>query len=233
MAFVGVALLGLTIAFAVVGHYTRRVTAAGVLLPRDGLLNLSSNVVGIVAKCAAEEGQKVQKGELLFVIDREANSVSGPTVRRVIDSLGQQKALLQQQRDLAMTAARSEKDQLQAQILNQQAQHAELAQRIATGTESMRELKEVRAKLEAAKKKQPCYRKQLSNSTIRSISTTLPDWQQIDKTICRSRADLPRRRLISRLSTTGRSNRLTKSTKPSSPSSSKSLTMKRSYHFTS
>ena len=63
---------------------------------------------------AHEEGQKVQKGELLFVIDREANSVAGPTVRRVIDSLGQQKALLQQQRDLAMTAARSEKDQLQS-----------------------------------------------------------------------------------------------------------------------
>jgi hypothetical protein len=41
-------------------HYTRRVNATGVVLPRDGVLNLSSTVAGIVATSASVEGQKVK-----------------------------------------------------------------------------------------------------------------------------------------------------------------------------
>ena len=131
IALAGVALLAVSITYAILGNYTRRVSATGILLPRDGLLNLSSNVAGIVASSMAVEGQKVKKGQLLFVIDREANSMTGPTVRRQIESLTQQKALLQEQRDLRKTAARAEKAALEAQILNDEAQHAELAQHIA------------------------------------------------------------------------------------------------------
>jgi membrane fusion protein len=137
----GVLLLAISIACAIVGHYTRRVNATGLILPRDGLLNLSSTVAGIVAASAAVEGQKVEKGQLLFVIDREANSVTGPTVRQAIESLKQQKALLQQQRDLRKVMARAEQEALQAQILNEEAQHAELAQQIAVNEENVRRLK--------------------------------------------------------------------------------------------
>jgi membrane fusion protein len=137
----GVLLLAISIAYAIVGHYTRRVNATGLILPRDGLLNLSSTVAGIVAASAAVEGQKVEKGQLLFVIDREANSVTGPTVRQAIESLKQQKALLQQQRDLRKVLARAEQEALQAQILNEEAQHAELAQQIAVNEENVRRLK--------------------------------------------------------------------------------------------
>jgi membrane fusion protein len=139
---VGVLLLGLSLIYAVLGHYTRRVNATGVLLPRDGLLDLSSSVAGIVATNAVKEGQRVENGQLLFVIDREANSVAGPTVRRVIESLRQQKAILQQQRELRKTTARLEKEALQAQILNEQAQHAELAQHIAANEVSLKRLRD-------------------------------------------------------------------------------------------
>src|SRR5271166_217981 len=152
VAFIAALLVGLSLAYAELGHYTRRVNATGVLLPRDGLLDLSSNVVGIIAACAVEEGQKVTKGQLLFVIDREANSVAGPTVRRVIDSLTQQKALLQQQRDLRKAAARREKEGLEAQISNEQAQRAELAQHIAVNEEPLRSLKDKTDQLAAAVK---------------------------------------------------------------------------------
>jgi membrane fusion protein len=137
----GVLLLAMSIAFAVLGHYTRRVNATGLILPRDGLLNLSSTVAGIVATSAAVEGQKVKKGQLLFVIDREANSVTGPTVRRAIESLTHQKALLQQQRDLLKVMARAEKEALQARIVNEEAQHVELAQQIAGNEEPLRRMK--------------------------------------------------------------------------------------------
>jgi membrane fusion protein len=138
---VGVLLLAMSIAYAVLGHYTRRVNATGLILPRDGLLNLSSTVAGIVATSAAVEGQKVKKGQLLFVIDREANSVTGPTVRRAIESLTHQKALLQQQRDLLKVMARAEKEALQAKIVNEEAQHVELAQQIAGNEEPLRRMK--------------------------------------------------------------------------------------------
>jgi membrane fusion protein len=141
VAFIGVVLLAITISYTVVGHYTRRVSASGVLLPRDGLLNLSSNAAGIVASSMALEGQKVKKGQNLFVIDREANSVAGPTVGRVIESLTQQKALLQQQRDLRKSTARAEKEALEAEIRNEEAQHAALAQNIALNEESVQRLK--------------------------------------------------------------------------------------------
>ena len=137
----GVLLLAMSIAYAVLGHYTRRVNATGLILPRDGLLNLSSTVAGIVATSAAVEGQKVKKGQLLFVIDREANSVTGPTVRRAIESLTHQKALLQQQRDLLKVMARAEKEALQAKIVNEEAQHVELAQQIAGNEEPLRRMK--------------------------------------------------------------------------------------------
>jgi membrane fusion protein len=152
VALVGVILLALTVSYAILGHYTRRVNATGILLPRDGLLNLSSNVAGIVASSRVVEGQKVKKGELLFVIDREANSVSGPTVGRVIESLTQQKALMQQQRDLRKSTARAEKEALEAQIRNEEAQHAELAKNIALNEESLQRMKAKNDQLaEAAK----------------------------------------------------------------------------------
>ena len=152
VALAGVALLALSITYAILGNYTRRVSATGILLPRDGLLNLSSNVAGIVASSMAVEGQNVKKGQLLFVIDREANSMTGPTVRRQIESLTQQKALLQEQRDLRKTAARAEKAALEAQILNDEAQHAELAEHIAVNQESLQRLKAKNDQLaEAAK----------------------------------------------------------------------------------
>jgi len=137
----GVLLLAISIAYAIVGHYTRRVNATGLILPRDGLLNLSSTVAGIVAASAAVEGQKVEKGQLLFVIDREANSVTGPTVRRAIESLKQQKAVQQHQRDLRKVLARAEKEALQAQILNEEAQHAELARQMEVNEENEQRLK--------------------------------------------------------------------------------------------
>lgn len=137
----GVLLLAMSIAFAVLGHYTRRVSATGLILPRDGLLNLSSAVAGIVATTAAVEGQKVKKGQLLFVIDREANSVTGPTVRRAIESLTHQKALLEQQRDLVKVMARAEKEALQARIVNEEAQHEELARQVAGNEEPLRRMK--------------------------------------------------------------------------------------------
>ncbi|MDQ6703615.1 MAG: HlyD family secretion protein [Pseudomonadota bacterium] len=146
----GVVMLAVGIAYAVLGNYTRRVNATGIILPRDGLLNLSSTVAGIVATTAAAEGQKVKKGQLLFVIDREANSVTGPTVRRAIESLTHQKALLQQQRDLRKVMAGAEKEALQTQILNEEAQHVELAQQIAANEESLRRLKAKGDQLAAA-----------------------------------------------------------------------------------
>ena len=153
VALVGVALLALTVLYTILGHYTRRVNATGILLPRDGLLNLSSNVAGIVASSRVVEGQKVKKGELLFIIDREANSVAGPTVGRVIESLTQQKALLQQQRDLRKSTARAEKEALEAQIRNEDAQLAELAKNIAGNEESVQRMKTKLDQLEEAVKK--------------------------------------------------------------------------------
>ena len=153
VAFVGISLLVLTLFYTIVGYYTRRVNATGNLLPHDGLVNLSSNAAGIVASSKVIEGQKVKKGELLFVIDREANTVAGPTVQRVIESLTQQKVLLQQQRELKKSTAMAEKEALELRIRNEDAQHAELAQRITLNEQSLQRLKSKSDQLAEAVKK--------------------------------------------------------------------------------
>jgi len=68
----GIAILAVAIvAFLFFGHYTRRVTVMGQIVPAQGLIRIHSPQAGSVVERHVQDGQVVVKGELLFVINSD------------------------------------------------------------------------------------------------------------------------------------------------------------------
>ncbi|KXV51496.1 transporter, partial [Gluconobacter albidus] len=104
------------------GTYTRRVHATGQVMPKSGLLTLGATQPGTISMIHAREGQRVQKGDLLFTEDLEATSLTGPTQKQILADLLRQKTLLQKQRILREKSAPIEHQALlnQVQFLTRQ-----------------------------------------------------------------------------------------------------------------
>ena len=101
-------LLTLVLAVAILlflffGHYTRRETVTGQLMPGAGLLNIAAPSVGTITRVHVHDGQTVKAGEVLLELSSEQDSAA----------LGDTHALVGRQ--LAAQRAR-----LQADLLNQQ-----------------------------------------------------------------------------------------------------------------
>ncbi len=74
------ALLGVLLAFfAATGTYTRRSTVAGQLVPETGVLRIHTPQTGVVLEKRVIEGQKVAKGDVLYVLtsDRPGSGARG------------------------------------------------------------------------------------------------------------------------------------------------------------
>lgn len=69
----GIALL--LIAFATWGEVNRKARLSGLLVPASGTLNINAPQAGTVAQLPVAEGQTVQAGEVLLVINAERNSL--------------------------------------------------------------------------------------------------------------------------------------------------------------
>jgi membrane fusion protein len=136
------ALIISTFAYFILGHYTRRVHALGVLTPDVGLITVASPVAGRVSSSGAKEGDHVEKGQLLYTIDLDAVSAGGPTQERVIDELRRQKDSLVKQRELRAATAQSEKLSLAEQEKNLEAQSKQLDEQIALQTKLIPPLKQ-------------------------------------------------------------------------------------------
>lgn len=130
VASVCLALMLSTVAYAVIGTYTRRVHALGILTPDIGLITIASPVAGRVSSSGVKEGDHVAKGQLLYTIDLDAVSANGPTQKRVIEELGRQKDSIVKQRTLRASTAKSEKDALKEQLKNLKAQSVQLDEQI-------------------------------------------------------------------------------------------------------
>ncbi|KAB7778943.1 MULTISPECIES: HlyD family efflux transporter periplasmic adaptor subunit [Xanthomonas] len=96
------------ICFLIFGHYTRRETVAGQLVPRLGILNVFAPSAGTITKVLVQNGQVVKAGdELLEISDQQDSSALGDTHKLVaqqlvaqheqlISELGTQQAISQQ-----------------------------------------------------------------------------------------------------------------------------------------
>lgn len=131
VAGICVILILATLLYAFRGTYTRRIHAEGVLAPNVGLITVASPMAGRVSASGAKEGDRVEQGQLLYTIDLDAVSASGPTQQRVIEELGRQKESVQRQRKLRAATALTEKRAIQDQLKNLEAQSRQLKEQIA------------------------------------------------------------------------------------------------------
>lgn len=95
MATLSSALSAAVVVMLVFGHYTRRETVSGQLVPDDGLLALTSPSAGIVTQLRVHDGQSVQKGDVLLELTTDQDSaVLGKTHAAVSSALNAQRTRL-------------------------------------------------------------------------------------------------------------------------------------------
>lgn len=129
MAALAAALLLSLVALFGFGRYTRTERAEGVLVPRDGLLAVTSPATGTLLRAAVAEGQSVRRGEALLEISTELDS---PALRAGIGAavgagLAEQRTRLLADRDALERDRGTEQANLD-QRLAASAQRIELAQ---------------------------------------------------------------------------------------------------------
>ncbi len=125
VVLVSVTLMVACVAYLALGAYTRRVHAPGVVMPEKGMIVVASPAAGVISGAVAREGAKVSKGQLLYVINLDATSSSGPTQQQIISRLQQQTSLLEQQASARRSMAVVEKQSLADRLANLKQQHKE------------------------------------------------------------------------------------------------------------
>jgi membrane fusion protein len=77
------ALLGvLVVLFLTYGTYTRRATVTGQLVPSAGVIRVHTPQAGVVLERKVNEGQVVQKGDVLFVLNSDRIGQRAPAKSR-------------------------------------------------------------------------------------------------------------------------------------------------------
>lgn len=118
IAFIGVLLL-----FLCLGHYTRRATVTGSLVPSAGLLTLSAASVGRVMRVDVHEGQHVARGQVLAEFDNPLDSAAlGNTQAFITAQLQRERTGLRQDLGTQQALAASQAQTLRATIASLQAQ---------------------------------------------------------------------------------------------------------------
>lgn len=114
---------------ATTASYTRRVHTSGVITPSGGLMTITTPAAGIVSR-ASTEGQQVSAGQVLYVIDRDADSVDGPTQQQVISALIAQRVALQREYSMRQSIAQVQRQSLANEMANLAVQHDRLTQQL-------------------------------------------------------------------------------------------------------
>jgi membrane fusion protein len=136
--------------FAITGSYTRRVHAAGVMMPSTGLITITTPAAGVVSSTAVIEGRRVSAGQLLFVVDRDANSGGRPTQRQIIAALTEQRTALQRERSNRQSMASVQKQSLSDQMANLTAQRDHLATQLKSDEDTLPVMRAAMDRLAAA-----------------------------------------------------------------------------------
>lgn len=120
----------LVIFYIYYGGYTRRTHAIGSMMPASGLVTVGSRTNGIITEQAIKEGQFVKKGQKLYTISLENNSINGPTQQQIVDLLKKQKQIYIDQYNLRKDNAPIEKANIVSKLTNLYKQHEKVTDQI-------------------------------------------------------------------------------------------------------
>ncbi len=150
---IGIVLTALAVGtFISLAGYTRKATAAGVLMPDRGLIRLVPTAAGTVLERRVEEGQAVRAGDVLFVLTLERPLYDNAVQSRVERSLEARRRSLeasaQQQQALSSTRQTALERRLEALALESAQLDSEAAlqqQRLALAQKALARLESMQA----------------------------------------------------------------------------------------
>ncbi len=137
VAWIAVALVAVLVAFAAWAQVTRKATVPGLLVPKLGTLEVSVPVAGVLVETNVSEGQRVEAGQVLFVLSTDQATMQGPTAALLAATVQQRLAALDGERAARELQVRQRREALQDRIrrldleLESVRQEAGLAQRRA------------------------------------------------------------------------------------------------------
>lgn len=154
LTLLAVALAAAILLFLVFGHYTRRETVAGQLVPSAGLLNIVAPSAGTLSKLHVHDGQAVKAGDVLLELSSDQDSAAlGDTHVLVGQQLDAQRARLQadlaNQQQLAQQQAEALRGKLallQAQLAQIAGQQAIVRQQVASNQHLLERIEPLGAK---------------------------------------------------------------------------------------
>lgn len=137
IAGIALALAGALVAFGAWGKVARKVRMAGVLIPPQGMLELSAATSGVLSHIAIKQGDAVSAGQTLFVFNTDKISLHGSTTALLDMQLSErQRSLLaerqarQAQYQLRASSLESRISALGLELIQSQQEHALLLRRV-------------------------------------------------------------------------------------------------------
>ncbi|WP_244557135.1 hypothetical protein [Pantoea deleyi] len=127
-------LVAVLIAFCLFGSYTKRETAQGVLVPENGMMNITAMSAGTVISLPVREGESLQKNSRIAIVSSEISTRYGQTREAIAAQLEFRKAGLSSQLDNLAQLNRETLNALQEKVtlLGQQAKELDTLYRQRT-----------------------------------------------------------------------------------------------------
>ena len=119
------------VTYGLVGEASRKTRVIGLLLPTGGAINLTAPVGGRLQRIAASEGQSVQVGDILFVIDLDHQSGSGVTAALVASQVQARIASMADERRQRQTQSSLRREALTERLRNLGGERAKLDDEVA------------------------------------------------------------------------------------------------------
>ena len=94
VASIALVLAGALLAFGAWGKVARKVRVPGVLMPQWGTVELSPAVSGVLLEQRVKEGDWVEQGQVLFVVNTDKTSAEGSTASLLASHLAQRRSTL-------------------------------------------------------------------------------------------------------------------------------------------
>ena len=94
VAGMALVLAGALLAFGAWGKVARKVRVPGVLMPQWGTVELSPAISGVLLEQRVKEGDWVEQGQVLFVVNTDKSSAEGSTASLLASHLAQRRSTL-------------------------------------------------------------------------------------------------------------------------------------------
>jgi membrane fusion protein len=116
VASMALLLVGALLAFGAWGKVARKVKVPGILMPQMGTVELSATMSGVLFEQRVHEGEHVQQGQVLFVINTDKTTAEGSTSALLASHLTQRRSTLMVERASRVAQQHQRQTQLNERI---------------------------------------------------------------------------------------------------------------------